>query len=186
MYIFYQTQEPAYVGDCVSVKISNGDFLDATLGGFHFDEDQKNTLPVGPVLIVQSTAPDGDKLKVTSATLFIGYKIPWDSVQLRSRSISGRLFYHDSGDEVRIGDVVAFERGKDAPITHMGLGRVVSFHNPNTGFDTVDWRKGFWVNVLVEGRDSIMSVDPFSGNRSTYSHAWEDLYYIRRGNDSCT
>lgn len=186
MYIFYQTQEPAYVGDLILVRTSEGEVLDATLGGFHFDEAQKNILPNNPVLIVQSIAPDGDKLKVTSATLFVGYKVSWDSVQLRTRPLSGKLFYHDSGDEVRIGDIVAFECGEEAPVTHMGLGRVVSFYDPNSGLDKLDWGKGFWVNVLMEGRDSIMSIDPFSGPRSTHSHAWEDLYYIRRGNGTCS
>ena len=136
------------------------------------------------MLIVQSTTPEGNKLKVESATLLVGYEISWDSVQLHSRAHSGKLFYHDSGDEVRIGDIVAFERGKDAPVTHMGLGRVISFYDPNSGFDRVDWCIGLWVNVLVEGSDSIMSIDPFSGCRATYSHAWEDLYYIRRGNET--
>lgn len=183
MYIFYQTQEPVYVGDRISVKISDEDVLDATVGGFHFDEDQKNVLPDKPVLIVQSTTQEGDELKVTSATLFVGQKISWDSVKLHSRTNSEKLFYHDSGDEVRIGDIVAVECGSDAPITHMGIGRIVSFYDPNSGFDKVDWRMGLWVCVLLEGSDCIMTIDPFGGYRATHSDAWEDLYYVRRGNE---
>lgn len=181
MYIFYQTEEPVYVGDRISVKMENGDVLDATIGGFHFEEDLKNTSPSNPVLIVQSTVPDGDKLKVTSATLFVGHEISWDSVRLHSRAHSGKLFYYDSGDEVRIGDIVAVEVGNDAPLTHMSVGRIDSFYDPNSGFFKLDWEGGFLVNVLLEGDDCIMSMDPYGGHRSTYSAGWEDLYYIRRG-----
>ncbi|MCR5183483.1 MAG: hypothetical protein K6B46_02135 [Opitutales bacterium] len=174
MYIFYNTHNPVIVGDNVYVELSNGEIVNAQIGGYHFETANGNTPINSPKVIIQATDVVDGKIKVVEATLLQPIKISWDSVKLQSRAKSGLLFYHESGDEVQIGDIVAFEAALEKPIANMSLGRIDSFYDPVCGLDKFNWEPGFWVNIRDE-ENLIMSIDPLEN-----SPAWENIYYIRR------
>lgn len=180
MSIFYQTNEPVHIGDVVSVCSDDGSKQQAIIGGMRFDELSGNVAPTLPVVFIRKTTASAEGLNVEEVFMLSPAKISWKNVSLTSRSES-TLFYHGSGDEVRIGDIVAGEAGGDEPLTHMQLGVIESFYDPKACLDVAFWREGFWVYIKFVGDTSGMLIDPYGGKNSSLSSGWEDIYYVRRG-----
>lgn len=179
MSIFYQTNEPVHIGDVVSVRSDDGAKHQAIIGGMRFDDLSGNMAPRLPVVFIKKTTP-AERLNVAKVFMLSPAEISWKNVSLDSHPKSS-LFYHGSGDEVRIGDIVAGEAGDGELLTHMRLGVIASFYDPQTCCDVAFWRERFWVHIKFVGEASGMLIDPYGGKNSSLSSAWEDIYYIRRG-----
>ncbi len=100
-------------------------------------------------------------------------KIPWEKLVLEKRGKAQAYYY--SGELVRNGDYVAIDEGNSP----MRVGRIQVFFAKS---EYESWYKGdvMMISLTRDGGDRC-EVFPYFDDDGTPHSAWQDVYFIRRG-----